>query len=130
MSQFLNPINPYDILEISPTASNKEITVAFTMAIKRRKYSPKDIAQARKSLMNSQTRIVADYLRPIVSPIENFETSDFSILERPIENLEFLADFDNLKSEIDSIDSISNTDRELGQSLLKSIDNKYNDRTK
>ena len=41
--------NPYDVLEVSPGASDKEITVAFAMAMKRRKYPPDAIALARKS---------------------------------------------------------------------------------
>ena len=118
MSQFLDPVNPYDVLEISPTASNKEITIAFTMAMKRRKYSPKEIAQARKSLINPQTRIIADYLRPIISPVKDFEKSDFSALDSSLESLDFLTEFNNLKQEISSLDSISDSDKELGDNLF------------
>ena len=68
--------NPYDVLEVSPGASNKEITVAFAMAMKRRKYPVDAIAVARKSLMNPQERIIADYLRPILGTVQRFKRSD------------------------------------------------------
>jgi hypothetical protein len=61
--------NPYDVLEVSSGASNEEITKAFALAMKHRKYPPDAIALARKSLMNPQERIIADYLRPIVGRV-------------------------------------------------------------
>ena len=82
--------NPYDVLEVSPGSSNKEITVAFAMAMKRRKYPPDVIALARKSLMNSEERIISDYLRPIISVVKRFQRSDISALGTPAPKLEFL----------------------------------------
>ena len=112
--------NPYDVLEVSPGASNKEITVAFAIAMKRRKYPPDAIALARKSLMNPEERIIADYLRPIINPIQRFRHSDFSALDIPAPKLEFLAEFDGLEQAITDIEQISETDRRLGATLFAS----------
>ena len=67
--------NPYEILEVSHLASNAEITKAFAMAMKARKYPPDAIAKARKSLMNPDERIIADYLSPIITPVRRFKVS-------------------------------------------------------
>ena len=110
--------NPYDVLEVSPGASNKEITVAFAMAMKRRKYSPNAIATARKSLINPQSRIVADYLRPNLTLIQRFKRSDFSALNTPIPKLELLPKFYNLELEIDQGDRVLESDKRLGEVLF------------
>ncbi len=110
--------NPYDVLEVSPGASNKEITVAFAMAMKRRKYPPDAIALARKSLMNPQERIIADYLRPIITPIQRFRRSDLSALDAPAPKLEFLAEFNGLEQAIADLDNVAESDRRLGESLF------------
>ena len=116
-NQSITP-NPYDVLEVSPEASNKEITVAFAMAMKRRKYPPDAIAIARKTLMNSDERIIADYLRPIIRPIQRFKRSDLSALDTPAPKLEFLAEFDGLENAIADIDKVSQSDRQLGATLF------------
>ena len=68
--------NPYKVLAVSPLASNAEITKAFSVAMKQRKYSPDIIAKARKSLMNPDERIVADYLSPIIPVVNRFRIAD------------------------------------------------------
>ena len=110
--------NPYDVLEVSPGASNKEITVAFAMAMKRRKYPPNAIALARKSLMNPDERVVADYLRPIIKPIQRFKHSDLSALDTPAPQLEFLTEFDGLEKAIAELENVSQSDRRLGSTLF------------
>ena len=116
-NQSITP-NPYDVLEVSPGASNKEITVAFAMAMKRRKYPPDAIAIARKTLMNSDERIIADYLRPILKPIQRFKRSDLSALNTPAPKLEFLAEFDGLEQAIADSNKVSQSDRQLGATLF------------
>jgi hypothetical protein len=69
--------NPYKILDVSPLASNAEITKAFGLAMKQRKYPPDAIAKARKSLMNPEERMIADYLSPIIPLAKRFRSSDF-----------------------------------------------------
>ena len=90
-------INPYDVLGVSQTASDAEITKAFAMAMKRREHSPDVIAKARKSLMNSHERILADYLRPILPTIKRFKRKDFSELKVPEPSIELLPEFDGLE---------------------------------
>ena len=118
MNQPLPNPNPYDVLEVSPEASNKEITKAFAMAMKKRKYSPSTIAIARKSLINPQDRIIADYLRPILTVPQCFKRSDFSTLDTPVPKIEFIAEFDDLEKAISSIDKVSPTDKRLGEILF------------
>jgi hypothetical protein len=110
--------NPYDILEVSPGASNKEITVAFAMAMKRRKYPPDAIALARKTLMNSEERIIADYLRPIIGTVKRFKRSDVSAFDTSAPKLEFLAEFNELEKAIVDSNKISESDRKLGAMLF------------
>jgi molecular chaperone DnaK len=110
--------NPYDVLEVSPGASNTEITKAFEMAMRHRKYPPDAIALARKSLMNPEERIIADYLRPIIGTVKRFKRSDFSALDRPVPKLEFLAEFDGLDNAIADSNKVSESDRRLGAILF------------
>ena len=118
MNQSTPKPNPYDVLQVSPEASNQEITLAFTMAMKNRQYSPKTIAIARKSLINPQERIIADYLRPIVPTIQRFKRSDFSVLNTPTAEIEFLSEFDGLEEEIAQRNCIFQSDRRLGKTLF------------
>jgi hypothetical protein len=70
--------NPYAVLGVSPLASNAEITKAFGLAMKQRKYPADAIAKARKSLMNPDERIIADYLNPIIPLVKRFRSSDLN----------------------------------------------------
>ena len=110
--------NPYEVLEVSPGASNKEITVAFAMAMKRRKYSPDAIALARKSLMNPEERIIADYLRSIVTTVKRFKRSELSALDTPAPKLEFLSEFNGLEQGIADSNKVSESDQRLGAMLF------------
>ena len=110
--------NPYDVLEVLPGASNKEITVAFAMAMKHRKYPPDAIALARKGLMNPEERIIADYLRPIIGTVKRFKRSDLSALKTPAPKLEFLSEFDGLEQAIADSKKVSESDRLLGAVLF------------
>ncbi|BAZ44480.1 DnaJ domain protein [Chondrocystis sp. NIES-4102] len=118
MNQKSITANPYDVLEVSPEASNKEITLAFTMAMKRRKYPPDAIALARKSLMNPEERIIADYLRPVIPPVKRFRRSDFSVLNTPAPKLEFLSEFNGLDNAIADLKQVSEIDQRLGTMLF------------
>lgn len=119
MKQLTNP-NPYDVLGVSQTSSKAEITKAFALAMKRRQYSTEAIAKARKSLMNPQERIVADYLRPLLPTVYSFIREDFSALATPAPSLELLPEFDRLDEAIASINQISETDKRLGATLFSS----------
>ncbi|RUS97046.1 hypothetical protein DSM106972_085960 [Dulcicalothrix desertica PCC 7102] len=102
MTNKLNPnsFNPYDVLGVSPAASKAEINKAVTLAMKRKQYSVEVIAKAQKSLMKSEERIIADYLRPILPSIKRFKYSDFSALEQPEPEIILLSEFDGLDDAI------------------------------
>lgn len=105
--------NPYKILGVSPLASDAEITKAFSLAMKQRKYPPDAIAKARKSLMNPDERIIADYLTPIVPLVKRFKISDSTAtnqIDYPVEERLTTAQIDKL-IEIE-IAKLTRTDRE------------------
>ncbi|AFZ23449.1 hypothetical protein Cylst_1144 [Cylindrospermum stagnale PCC 7417] len=92
--------NPYNILGVSPAASKAEITKALAAAMKRKQYPVDVIAKAQKSLMKSEERIIADYLRPILPPIKRWQYSDLSMLDRLAPTLVLLPEFDGLEQAI------------------------------
>lgn len=102
MTNKLNPnsFNPYDVLGVSPAASKAEINKAVTLAMKRKQYPVEVIAKAQKSLMKSEERIIADYLRPILPTIKRFKYSDLSALEQPEPEIMLLSEFDGLDEAI------------------------------
>lgn len=110
--------NPYDVLEVSPSASTAEITKAFAMAMKKKKYNPKQIAEARKNLMDSQQRLIADYLRPNLPLIQRFKKQDLSPLNEPMPVIKLLPEFDNLEKAYQESESISEDDKKLGLELF------------
>ncbi len=114
-----NP-NPYDILRVSPTASNAEITKAFTIAIKRKEYAPDVIAKARKSLMNPQQRLIADYSRPLLLPISDFQQEEFSAGETVTLPLVLLPEFQQLEEAMTRSHQVSETDQLIGATLFSS----------
>jgi tetratricopeptide (TPR) repeat protein len=104
--------NPYDILGVSQTASKAEITKAVALAMKRKQYPVDVIAKAQKSLMKSEERIIADYLRPILPTINKFKTSDLSALTKPVPTLSLLSEFDGLDQAIAQAIEQENLERE------------------
>jgi len=92
--------NPYDILGISPAASNDEINQSFKSAMRQKKGNPKILKEARDKLLNNESRLVADYLLPSLPPILRFKRSDLSGLEKPEPKLKLAEQFehDNLDS--------------------------------
>jgi hypothetical protein len=116
-----NDTNPYEILSVSPDASNPEINQAFAVAMKQRKYPVDAIAKARKCLINPKERIMADYFRPILPEnISDFQREDFSPLEESAE-LEFLPEFDGLSEAISNIEQVSEIDLRVGSNLVNLI---------
>lgn len=93
-----NSLNPYDILRVSPAASRAEITRAVAVAMRQRRYPADIIARAQRSLLRSEERIIADYLRPILPTIKRFKYTDLSPLEQPAPTLVFLREFDGLEA--------------------------------
>lgn len=104
--------NPYDILGISHTASKLEITKAVAEAIKHKKYPVDLIAKAQKILMRAEERIIADYLRPVLPTIQQFEYSDLSALTAELPTLTLLSEFDGLEQAINQETQQKNLDAE------------------
>jgi hypothetical protein len=112
--------NPYKILDVSPLASNAEITKAFSTAMKQRKYPPDEIAKARKSLMNPEERVIADYLSPVIPIVKRFKSIDIkdeNRVEYPVEERLTPAQIDRLIQleigKIELIDRTADSDRDL-----------------
>ncbi len=93
-----NFLNPYDILGVSQAASKAEITKAVAVAMKRKQYPVDAIAKAQKSLMKSEERIIADYLRPVLPTIKRFKSTDLFALNQPAPILALLSEFDGLEN--------------------------------
>lgn len=95
-TQTVTLINPYEVLDVHPGAAAAEITKAFAIATKKRKYPLGAIAKARKQLMNPSERLLADYLQPILPTPHRFKRSDFSQLNTSQTKLHISPKFDNL----------------------------------
>ncbi|MGI0482910.1 Hsp70 family protein, partial [Geminocystis sp. CENA526] len=110
--------NPYDVLEVSSSASKAEITKAFAIVKKKKRYNPKQIAEARKQLMDNQQRIIADYLRPNLPLIQRFKKQDLSQLNEVIPVIKLLPQFDNLDKAYQETETVSEEDKKLGLELF------------
>ena len=69
-------MNPYRLLNISPQASAREIVQASARALRENKHSARDIAEARKELMNPVTKRLLDFLytvdaEPLLKDVHN-----------------------------------------------------------
>ena len=68
--------NPYTILGVSQDATNQDIIRAVAMAMRKREYSTREIAEARTILSKPATRLAADFTLPLfparkkITPIE------------------------------------------------------------
>lgn len=56
--------NPYHILKVSQDADKKEIQKAKMLAMKERKYSLPEIANAERQLLDPNKRLAANFLYP------------------------------------------------------------------
>jgi hypothetical protein len=72
-------INPYQILEVSQDASNQEIIRAVALAMKKRKYGTREIAEARAVLSKPASRLAADFTFPIFPKKETLPTITASV---------------------------------------------------
>ena len=57
--------NPYIILGVPQDASNQEIIRAVAAAMRERKFSTREIAEARAVLSKPATRLAADFMFPV-----------------------------------------------------------------
>ena len=56
-----NKVSYYDILNVSVEANSEEIELAFKRALGLRKYTPQQIANARKQLLDAESRLQEDF---------------------------------------------------------------------
>lgn len=59
--------SPYEILGISQDADNVAITRAVPLAMRKREYDARQIADARAQLSRPENRLAADFLFPVFS---------------------------------------------------------------
>ena len=55
-------MNPYTVLNLDHTATPRDIVQAGVTALREKKYSAREVAEARKQLMNPQTRLILDFV--------------------------------------------------------------------
>lgn len=63
--------NPYLVLGISQDASNQDIIRAVAVAMRKREYSTREIAEARTILSKPSSRLAADFTFPIFPQRKN-----------------------------------------------------------
>lgn len=68
-------MNPYSILELSTKAEAKDIIAAAAEAMQVKKYSAREIAEARRQLMNPKLRPLLDFIcfadvEPLLRPAD------------------------------------------------------------
>lgn len=88
------PENPYNILGVDRSASKGDIVKSVPLAMKQKRYPIKVIASTQKILLDPEKRLIADYLYPVLLPVESFKTEDFTALSSPKIELKLLDDFD------------------------------------
>ncbi len=58
-------MNPYTILNIDRKATAQEIVQASALALRERKYSAREVAEARQQLMNPDARLILDFVHSV-----------------------------------------------------------------
>ncbi len=94
-------MNPYEVLAISHGATPRDIVQAAAMALREKKYSAWEIAEARKQLMDPEARIILDFvhyidIEPLIKPGKGNDSTDpIIILTDGSKELERLTIFDS-----------------------------------
>ena len=94
-------MNPYEVLAIHHDATPRDIVQAAALALRERKFSAKEVAEARKQLMDPDARMILDFVYYV--DIEslakagkgNDSTDPVKILSGSAEDLELLTIFDS-----------------------------------
>ena len=66
--------SPYEILGIAQDANNIEITRAVPLAMRKREYDARQIADARAQLSRPESRLAADFLFPVFATFANIKS--------------------------------------------------------
>ncbi|MCD8206427.1 MAG: hypothetical protein LUD72_00665 [Bacteroidales bacterium] len=65
--------NPYLVLNVNQDATSAEIIRGQALAMRDRKFTPHEIAEARAVMAKPATRLAADFTFPIFPPKGNFK---------------------------------------------------------
>ncbi|XOF33248.1 MAG: hypothetical protein ACL93V_14765 [Candidatus Electrothrix sp. YB6] len=60
-------MNPYKLLNVTPEATPQDIVRASVLALQERQHAARDIAKARKQLMNPATKLILDFVYSVDS---------------------------------------------------------------
>ncbi len=94
-------MNPYEILAVHSDATPHDIVQAAALALRTRKYSATEIAEARMQLMNPEKRIILDFIyhvdiSPLLHPGKGTDTSEPTLsVTEATERLEYLSVFES-----------------------------------
>lgn len=94
------PPNPYEVLGVPMTASNQEIAAAMASAIKAKKYPPQVIAEAQRTLLDPQRRLLANFFLPMLPTVHRWRRFDLSELDSAEVVMEPLSEYDGLEDAI------------------------------
>lgn len=93
-------MNPYEVLGVKHDAAPPEIVQAAAMALRKRKYTAREVAEARKQLMDPQTRMILEFVycvdvESLINPGKENSSEDSATLPvKGIDGLERLTIFD------------------------------------
>lgn len=59
-------MNPYHILNVPPGADNATVARAMAAAMKARKHSAQVLAEAQRTLLSPERRLIADFMLPVL----------------------------------------------------------------
>jgi len=88
-------MNPYKVLNIDHRATKREILAAAALALRERKYSGREIAEAQKELMDPISKAVYDFIEFIdLEPLEERLPTMIRPTSGTLPELHYLPDFD------------------------------------
>ncbi len=99
------PPDPYEVLGVNPGASNAEIGAAMARAMKARQFDARVIAEAQRTLLDPDRRLLADFMRPVLPEVHRWKRVDLSGLERD--------DTGEALTELPALDGLEDAIREL-----------------
>lgn len=87
-------LNPFLVLAVRPEATQQEILLAVVQALRKRKYSAKEIADAQKELMDPHLRKAAEFIYVMDFPPGSLELQAWTFPEVDSDELDALSCFD------------------------------------
>ena len=78
--------NPYMVLGVPQNATNTEIIKSQINAIRRREYSPSEVAKARVELCKPSSRLATDFTFPV---FDDFSTVEEISTNKKVKDVDF-----------------------------------------